>query len=159
MNVKVRTDAIHWWLSTWCDLRSWKVLSSVNKSSPSLLWSSLLCMHAKSLQSCLILYDPMGCSPLGSSVHEILQARILEWVVLPPPGDLLDPGFEPASLMSYALAGGFFFFFFTTSATWGGLCLLELDVYYKLYMPDTLSCSTNMLVLENNFSYHEGIIS
>ena len=32
----------------------------------------------------------------------------------PPPGDLPDPGTEPASLMSPALAGGFF----TTSATW-----------------------------------------
>ena len=32
----------------------------------------------------------------------------------PPPGDLPDPGIEPASLMSLALAGGFF----TTSTTW-----------------------------------------
>ena len=37
---------------------------------------------AKSLQSCLTLGNPMDCSPLGSSVHEILQARILEWVVI-----------------------------------------------------------------------------
>ena len=34
-------------------------------------------------QSCLILCDPMDCSPLGSSVHGILQARILEWVAIP----------------------------------------------------------------------------
>ena len=33
-------------------------------------------------QSCLILCDPMDCSPPGSSVHEILQARILEWVAI-----------------------------------------------------------------------------
>ena len=38
-------------------------------------------MHAKSLQSCLTLCDPMDCSPPASSVHGILQARILEWVV------------------------------------------------------------------------------
>ena len=31
-------------------------------------------------QSCLTLCDPMDCSLPGSSVHEILQARILEWV-------------------------------------------------------------------------------
>ena len=31
-------------------------------------------------QSCLTLCDPMDCSPPGSSVHGILQARILEWV-------------------------------------------------------------------------------
>ena len=29
------------------------------------------------------LWDPMDCSPPGSSVHEILQARILEWVTIP----------------------------------------------------------------------------
>ena len=70
--------------------------------------------YAQLLQSCLTLCDPMDCSPTGSSVHRILQARILEWVVFPTPGDVLYPGTEPASLMSLALAGGFF----TTSATW-----------------------------------------
>ena len=34
-------------------------------------------------QSCLTLGDPMDCSLPGSSVHEILQARILEWVASP----------------------------------------------------------------------------
>ena len=42
-----------------------------------------VCMYAKSLQSCLTLCDPMDCSPPGSSVHGILQARILEWVAMP----------------------------------------------------------------------------
>ena len=37
---------------------------------------------SKSLQSCLILCDPMDCSLPGSSVHGILQARILEWVAV-----------------------------------------------------------------------------
>ena len=41
------------------------------------------CVCAKPLQSCLTLCDPMGCSPPGSSVHGILQARILEWVAMP----------------------------------------------------------------------------
>ena len=40
------------------------------------------CMLAKSLQSCPTLCDPMGCSPPGSSVHGILQARMLEWVAI-----------------------------------------------------------------------------
>ena len=35
-----------------------------------------VCVYAKSLQSCLTLCDPMDCSPPGSSVHGILQARI-----------------------------------------------------------------------------------
>ena len=43
-----------------------------------------VCVPAELLQSCLILCD---CSPPGSSVHGILQARILEWVPCPPPGD------------------------------------------------------------------------
>ena len=34
-------------------------------------------------QSCWTLCDPMGCSPPGSSVHGILQERILEWVAMP----------------------------------------------------------------------------
>ena len=33
-------------------------------------------------QSCLTLYDSMDCSPPSSSVHGILQARILEWVAI-----------------------------------------------------------------------------
>ena len=40
------------------------------------------CLHAKLLQSCLTLCNPMDCSPPGTSVHEILQARILEWVAI-----------------------------------------------------------------------------
>jgi len=51
----------------------------------------------------------VDCSPPGSSVHGILQARILEWVV-----HVLLQGMEPTSVMSPALAGGFF----TTSAPW-----------------------------------------
>ena len=34
-------------------------------------------------QSCLTLADPMDCNLPGSSVHEILQARIREWVAIP----------------------------------------------------------------------------
>ena len=30
-------------------------------------------------QSCLTLSDPMDCSPPGSSIHGIFQARVLEW--------------------------------------------------------------------------------
>ena len=39
----------------------------------------------------------MDCSPPSSSVHGISQAKILEWVAIPPPGDLPDPGIEPSS--------------------------------------------------------------
>ena len=39
----------------------------------------------------------MDCSPPGFSVHGISQARILEWLPLPPPGNPPDPGIEPMS--------------------------------------------------------------
>ena len=42
----------------------------------------------------------MNHSPPGSSVLGILQARILEWVPFPSPGDLSDSGIEPMSLAS-----------------------------------------------------------
>ena len=42
-----------------------------------------LCVCAKLIQSCPPLCDPVDCSPPGSSVHGILQARILEWVAMP----------------------------------------------------------------------------
>ena len=38
--------------------------------------------------------DPMDGSPPASSVHGILQTRILEWVACPPPGDLPNSGIE-----------------------------------------------------------------
>ena len=41
-----------------------------------------VCMYAKWLQSCLTMCNPMVCSPAGSSVHGILQARILQLVVI-----------------------------------------------------------------------------
>ena len=52
---------------------------------------------------CLTLYDPMDCSLPGSSVHGISQARILEGVALPSPGDRPDPGIKPTSSASPAL--------------------------------------------------------
>ena len=42
-------------------------------------------------QSCLILCDPMGCKLLGSSVHGILQAIILEWVTIRFPRESSRP--------------------------------------------------------------------
>ena len=45
--------------------------------------SARLRVRARSLQPCLTLCDPTDCSPPGSSVRGILQARILEWVAMP----------------------------------------------------------------------------
>ena len=63
----------------------------------------LKCMRCMLLCCCLVAQhvwlfgDPMDCGPPGSSVHGILQARRVEWVAFPPPGNLPDPGIEPTS--------------------------------------------------------------
>ena len=66
-------------------------------------------MFGKSLQSCPTLWDPMDCLSMGFTRQEY-------WSGLPCrlPWDLLNPGTEPKSLMSPALASRFF----TTSPTW-----------------------------------------
>ena len=63
------------------------------------------CMHAKLLQSCLTLCDPMDYSQSGSSVHGFSRQEY--WSRLPchPPGDLPDPGMEPMSLMFLSCIG------------------------------------------------------
>ena len=57
-------------------------------------------MCAKSFQSCPTLCNLTDCTLPGSSIHGILQARILE--SFPSPGDLPDPGIKPMSLTSQA---------------------------------------------------------
>ena len=72
-------------------------------SSPVLTMTA--CVHAKLLQSCLTLCDPMDCSPPGSSVHGIFHARILEWVAMPSSMGYSQPIDQtPVS----CTAGGFF---------------------------------------------------
>ena len=54
----------------------------------------LLCLVT---QSCPTFCDPMDCSPLGSSVHRILQERYNSGLPCLPPGDLLNPGIKARS--------------------------------------------------------------
>ena len=72
--------------------------------------------HPQLLQSCPTLCDPMDYSLPGSSVHGILQARILEWVAMPSSRGSSQPWdrTQDSYVFLPALAGGFF----TTSATW-----------------------------------------
>ena len=78
-------------------------------------WTRLcMCMRAKSLQSFPTLCNPLDYSLSGSSVHGILQVRILEWVVMPSSRGIFPTQGSNSHLMSSALAGRFF----TTSTTW-----------------------------------------
>ena len=73
-----------------------------------------MCMRAPSHQSCPTLCDPLHCSPPGSSVHGIFQARIMEWVAMLSSSEFPDVRIKLTSVMPPVLAGGFF----TTSTVW-----------------------------------------
>ena len=88
------------------------------------------CMHAKSLQSCPTLCDPMDSSPPGSSIHGIVQARILGCHALLQ-GDLPNPGIEPGSFTFPALAGKNF----TPSAPCTGVLCWVGEENLKFFFP------------------------
>ena len=69
------------------------------RSSDKVEGKRCVCVYMLVIQSCLTLCNPIDCSLPGSSVHEILQARILEWVAIPFPGDLPDPRIEARSAL------------------------------------------------------------
>ena len=81
-----------------------------------------VCVCVKSLQSCPTLCDPKDCGPPGSSVHGILQARILQWIMPSSRGIFPTQGSNLHHFTSPALAGRFF----TTSASWEALCSYAL---------------------------------
>ena len=66
----------------------------------------MISLHAKSHQ--LGPYGSLDCNLTGSLVHGILQARTLDGLPRPPPGDLPNPGIRPESPVSPTLGGGFF---------------------------------------------------
>ena len=121
--IKVFLNSIEFWFNQGMGSSSYDVLKvHPCKQDPYWEWvcksnlfkSNKVSLFCSITQSCLILCDLLDCSPPGSSVHRISQARILEWVAISYPGYLPNPGIEPLSLASPALAGGFF----TTSAAW-----------------------------------------
>ena len=84
-------------------------------SSHTYIWLNIyMCIYMKVLviQLCLTLCGPMNCSPSGSSVHGILQTRILEWDAMSFSRGSSWP--RDRTLVSY-IAGRFF----TIGATWG----------------------------------------
>ena len=78
-----------------CTVMAQEVLQSLEDEERSGQPSEFVCVLVA--QSCPTLCDPMDCSPLGSSVHGIFQARIMEWVAISFFRDLPDPGIVPRS--------------------------------------------------------------
>ena len=62
-----------------------------------LFWKCIRNFMFKVTQSCLTLCDPVDCGPPGSSIHGILQARILEWVAISFSRGSSQPRIEPRS--------------------------------------------------------------
>ena len=89
--------------------RDWTHISFTGRQTLSL--GRLLTWSVKIAQLCLTLCDPVNCSPPGSSVHGILQARIMEWVAVPFSRGSPQPKDGP---QVSRIAGGFL----TIWATW-----------------------------------------
>ena len=79
-------------------------------------------------QSCPAVCDSMDYSPPGSSVHEILQAKILEWGAMPSSRGSSHPGIKPAFPKSPVLPSRFFI----TSATWKGPVLWPHGIKFEI---------------------------
>ena len=57
------------------------------------------CVCVLVTQSCPTLCDPMDCSSLGSAVHTVLQARILEWIAIPLSRESSQPRYRTRLLL------------------------------------------------------------
>ena len=102
-----RTLSHCWWECKLVHLlwkTGWKFLKKLKIELPWKKKKSVSC----SVASQLFVLQSMDCSPPGSSFHGILQAKILEWVVMPFSRRSSPPGIQPASPTSPALVGGFF---------------------------------------------------
>ena len=112
-----------------CTKSIWKQFTTIHNKTT-------VCMHA---QSCPTLLWPNGPQSTRLLCPWNFQTRILESLPLPPPGDLRDPGIEPASPVSVGK-------FFTTWAkilqdrfftTWAKILQLKKSISHSV-MPDSL---------------------
>ena len=108
-------------------------------------------MRAKSLQLCPTLWDPMDCNLPGSSVHEILWARILEWVVMPSSRG----SSQPRNQMGLScIAGGFFTSWATREApTYECLIVRGFPYGYLRYNVSKTELVQNLYSKLNSIAY------
>ena len=109
LETSVATSIIPHPLSYYVTLSEWFIQDlwlSAYKLKPICIFTNILhCLWKCSSLSCVWLCDPIGCSPPGSSVHGILQTKILEWVAIPfSKGSCWS---RDGTLVSH-IAGGFF---------------------------------------------------
>ena len=78
-----KNDKIFLKLRIKSEISSFIFLGKQKRESKILVLVIMFRMHPKSLQSCLTFCDTLDCGLPGSSVHGILQTRILEWAAMP----------------------------------------------------------------------------
>ena len=111
-------------------------------------------MCAKSLQSCPTLATLWTVAHQAPLSMEFSRQGYWSGLPLPPPGDLPDPGIQPESLLSPALAGRFF----TTSATWETtipLLLLLLNPFSRVRLCATPQTAAHQALPSLGFSRQE----
>ena len=102
-NINRPRTIVLYWLNNWETyiLGQLNVNLDLTVSKRQTLFCKLLfcsaCVHMVNHFSSVWLCDPVDYSPPGSSVHEILRARILEWVVISFSRESSWPGIEPGS--------------------------------------------------------------
>ena len=117
--------------------RIWRVDLSECKNQNWKLYVS----EAKVAQLCQTLCDPMDYSPPGSSVHGILQARVLEWVAMPSSKESFQP--RDRTKVSH-IAGRFFTIWDTREARW-------------VFVPVLVICQVWRSLTEEKFSKRKDI--
>ena len=97
------------------------------------------------VQLCLILCNPMDCSPPGSSVHGISQARVLEWVAIPfSRGSSQSRDWTQVS----CIAGRFFTIVWTTRGALSVSILIRLVLFDHLLLEDSEKPPAPLLLRE-----------
>ena len=134
----------------------------ISVHSPPTSLASCVFLRTQSHQFCLILCDPMDCSPPGSSVSRRIwkqgiwnmgfpRQEYWSGLLFSPPGDLPDLGIEPASLISPASAGGVF----STSTTWKASILFAHKCQKGSYVsPSTSHLSYFIFIPSGCFTKH-----
>ena len=118
---------------SWAQLHDWTTTQlldcafffSAETPTPALLRYACMLSCFRSVSLC----DAMGCSLPASFVHGILQARILEWIVMPFSRDLPDSGIKPMSLCLLHWQAGFLPLVSQGSPYWG---IIDNDNYVCL---------------------------
>ena len=110
---EARDGSISCWIRSWTreEGTSWIRNTLLDlRSAESHLLSSLKHYKGKRrevAQSCPTLSDPMDCSPPGSSIHGIFQARVLEWGAIAFSGNIISLGVIAASLIFSNISEGY----------------------------------------------------